>query len=41
MTWWQWLLIIILVPVAIIAIGILWGGTEWIHKMLTGWLFRK
>lgn len=41
MTWWQWLLLAILVPVAIVAAGILWGGVEWVHKLLTAWLFRK
>lgn len=41
MTWWQWLLLVLLVPVAIVAFGILWGGAEWVHKLITGWLFRR
>ena len=41
MTWWQWLLIAIAVPAVIVFAGILWGGVEWIHKLITGWMFKK
>lgn len=41
MNWWQWLLIAILVPGAIFAIGVVWGGVEWISKLLTAWMFKK
>ena len=41
MNWWQWVLLALLVPVVIFVVGFLWGGGEWIHKLITGWLFRK
>lgn len=41
MEWWHW---VILVPVAIVAlviIGFLVGLGEWMHTLITEWLFRK
>ena len=41
MTWWQWILLAIAVPVALVALGVLLGGVEWLHALITAWLFKK
>ena len=37
-----WLLaVLVAIPVAVVIAGIIYGGVDWVHKLITQWLFRK